>query len=166
MTRRLDQDRDGPGTQRGEGRPIFPRTVADSPSSQEERTPRLAFSTLPQEGQISQSGPAQADRNHLLYDSGWQSDVYFSGARLLVVGTPDGSVARSKTIDDVLRRAWDIFSEDNPDWENSHHRKDNSDWNPNPWDLNPSGVPITPIPPVLEGGAAVQIEEEELALVG
>lgn len=148
-----DRDRDGPGTQFGGERHTFPQTAANSPSHPE-RTPQEASSTIPQpdSGHKRLLGPETgrepAGPGLLIHDSGWQPDAYFDEARLVVVGAPDCGL-RSKTIDDVVYGRWDRRTKDNPGL-----------------GLSSPGVrvPRTPprTPPVLEGGAAVRIEEDEV----
>ena len=147
MTPRNDRDRDGPGPQRGGERHIFDGTTAN-PHHHPERTPQLASSNIAYDGRHSQTGLATGrglvDMGILIHDSGRQPSHYFSEARLIVIGTSDAG-GRSKTIDDVIFGVFNLPPED---------------------DLNPSGVPVIPVTPVLEGGAAVRIVEEELTLAG
>ena len=147
------KSRDGPGTGTHEGgaRHIFAGTTANSPG-RPERIPQLAAFNIYDAGHKQQSCPPSggdlADRDVLLYDSGWHPGVYISEERTMVFELPDRGL-RSKTIDDVFFGVWNLPPENNSDL-----------------DLNPSGVRVPPSPPVLEGGAAVQIEEMEPALVG
>ena len=89
-----------------------------------------------------------ADKDILIHDSGWQPAKYFSEDRLIVIGTPD-SGGRSKVVYDITFGVFTLPPDDNSNR-----------------DLGLAGVRVPPIPPVLEGGAAVRIEEEEVALVG
>ena len=151
MTDSKNRDGPGTGTQEGGVRHIFAGTTANSPG-RPERIPQLAVDTIYDAGHKQQSCPLSggdmAGRDVLLYDSGWHPGVYISEERTMVFVFPDRGL-RSKTIDDVFFGVWTVPPDDNPD--------------PGP---SASRVRVPPTPPVLEGGAAVRIEEPELALVG
>ena len=153
MTIEKERNRDGPGTYDGAGRHIFARTAAPAPSHPE-RTPQLASYNIAEKDQKSQTtcpplGREFADSRVLLRDSGWLPGDHFAEVRTVVVVRAD-AVPQGRAVDGILFGRWNPPPPEN---------------NPN-IDLAPSGVCVPPTPPVLEGGAAVRIEEEEIVLVG